>query len=155
MKTTGRVLVVDDDDSIREVVIEALSDEGYEVVGAADGQAALALLTATRNKPLSLILLDLRMAGLDGGAFAESYRRLPEPRAPVLLFSAVQGAEAYAAELGAVGTLTKPFELEELLALVERHSGSADPHAGEDGQASAAGGGKCRVGGEAGPAGRG
>ncbi len=58
-----RVLVVDNDESIRTVVAEALRDEGYQVAQAADGGAALALLA---DWPPDRILLDLLMLGMDG-----------------------------------------------------------------------------------------
>src|SRR5436309_3406591 len=61
-----RILLVDDDDSIRQVVTVFLTDEGYEVAGAGDGQAALDLLATF--KP-DIILLDLRMPVMDGWEF--------------------------------------------------------------------------------------
>ena len=66
-----RVLVVDDDESIRQIVRMCLGDEGYEVFEAANGLDALALLPDCRP---DLILLDLRMPVMDGWEFARRYR---------------------------------------------------------------------------------
>jgi DNA-binding response OmpR family regulator len=119
-----RVLVVDDDAACRGLVAEALGDEGYEVLGAPDGRAALALLAAP-PPGLGLVLLDLWLPGADGAAVAAAYRRLPGPHAPVLLLSAAAGAAAHVAALGAVGLLAKPFDLDALLAAVRRHAAPA------------------------------
>ena len=115
----GPVLVVDDDAPIREVVDALLSEEGYEVVTAADGAAALARL---RERPPGLILLDLRMPGMDGWAFARAYRRSPGPHAPIVVLTAAREAAERAAQIGADGVLSKPFDLDELLDLVGRHT---------------------------------
>ena len=75
------VLVVDDDAAIRRVIAAAVAEEGYAVAEAADGAAALALVRAA---PPCLILLDLRMPGMNGWEFARRYRALPGPRAPLV-----------------------------------------------------------------------
>lgn len=113
-----RVLVVDDDETIGEMLEAALLDAGYEVAVAAGGAAALEL--ALRFKP-HLILLDLRMPGVDGQAFVEAYRREAGRRAaPIAVVTAVRDAPAEAAALRAQGVLEKPFELSDLLHLVAR-----------------------------------
>ena len=123
-----RVLVVDDDDSTRGVLVEALADEGYVVMPAADGAAALALLEAWRP---DLILLDLLMPGMDGWAFTEAYQQIAPPHAPLVLLTAgTVGLEETVAGRpvpAAAGVLPKPFILDDLLALVQRHAQSA-PH---------------------------
>jgi CheY-like chemotaxis protein len=58
-----RILVVDDDDALRESLELVLAAEGYEVVGARDGASALAALEAA---PVDVVLCDLRMPGMDG-----------------------------------------------------------------------------------------
>jgi CheY-like chemotaxis protein len=115
----GPVLVVDDDATIREVVDALLSEEGYEVVTAADGAAALARV---RERPPGLILLDMRMPGMDGWAFARAYHRSPGPHAPIVVLTAAREAAERAAQIGADGVLSKPFDLDELLDLVGRHT---------------------------------
>ena len=112
------VLVVDDDRDIRAFVAEALEDEGYHVVTAPHGAAALDLI---RQKPPTLVLLDMRMPVMDGWAFAAEYRRIPEARAPVVVMTAAQNARKWSEEVGADGYLAKPFELDDLLETVEQH----------------------------------
>lgn len=70
--STCRLLVVEDDDSIRETVGEALRAEAYEVQTCADGASALNLITAETSDPVDLIVLDLMIPGLGGLSFAAS-----------------------------------------------------------------------------------
>jgi two-component system, chemotaxis family, chemotaxis protein CheY len=113
-----RTLVVDDDQDIAELVRLALTDEGYEVVIASNGSAAIEAMQAA---PFDLILLDMRMPVMDGWAFAEAYQSGPGPRAPVIVVTAARDAAERAAEINADGHLAKPFSIEELLDLVGRH----------------------------------
>ena len=115
------VLVVDDDAASRAVIAAILGDEGYAVLEAPDGAAALALLAAPPPR-LGLVLLDLWLPGTDGAAVAAAYRRLPAPHAPVLLLSAAPDAAAHVTAAGAVGLLAKPFDLDDLLGAVRRHA---------------------------------
>jgi CheY-like chemotaxis protein len=107
-----RILLVDDDESIRQVVSIFLNDEGYEVAAAGDGQAALELL---ENFHPDLILLDLRMPVMDGWEFTRSYRALPGPHAPIIAFVAALSAHALQAQIGAAVLLEKPFDLDDLI----------------------------------------
>jgi CheY-like chemotaxis protein len=111
------ILVVDDDPSIRALVVEALIDDGYDVVEAADGAQALALIGA--NNPC-LILLDMRMPVLDGWGFARTYRSEGGTRAPIVVMTAARDARTWANEIEADGVLPKPFDLSDLSAVVER-----------------------------------
>ena len=115
----GRVLVVDDDAQIRDVVALALLDEGYEVVTAANG--AIALERAVEYPP-HLILLDMRMPVLDGWRFAAAYRAQTAHPAPIVVMTAAQDARRWAAEIAAAGCLPKPFDLGHLLDLVAAHA---------------------------------
>lgn len=110
-----RILVVDDDDSIRQIVRLCLSEEGYSVEEAANGEVALAVLGEFEPE---LILLDLRMPVMDGWDFARRYRARPGPHAPIVAFVAALNAAAESAGLEAVAILSKPFDLEELLTAV-------------------------------------
>ncbi len=110
-----RVLIVDDDPTIRELVGEVLADAGHEVVGAPDGTVALDL--AERQRP-ALILLDVCLPCMSAEEFAQAYRRRPGPRAPIIVFTAGDGA-AHTARIGAVGYLPKPFDIEQLVEIVE------------------------------------
>lgn len=110
-----RILVIDDDESIRQIVHLFLSDEGYEVIEAPNGRAALDALEDFRP---SLILLDLRMPVMDGWEFARRYRLTPGPHAPIVAFVAALNAVQEAAELETALVLGKPFDLDELLIAV-------------------------------------
>jgi two-component system chemotaxis response regulator CheY len=112
-----RILVVDDDESIRAVVQELLISEGYEVRVAPHGLVALRLIEET---PPDLILLDLLMPIMDGREFAQAYRALPGPHAPIILLTATFDSEASALLMSADGYLDKPFLVEELLELLHQ-----------------------------------
>ena len=114
------VLVVDDDAGTRDVLTDALGDEGYQVRTASSGQEALRVLQQEGHP--SLILLDMRMPVMDGTAFLEAYRRLPGPHAPVVALTAA-GRPAIDDVHGVDGVLAKPFALDDLLAVVERYLG--------------------------------
>jgi two-component system, chemotaxis family, chemotaxis protein CheY len=110
-----RILIVDDDESIRQIVRICLTDEGYEVVEASNGQVALNRLSEFVP---NLILLDLRMPVMDGWEFARRYEEIPGPHAPVVAFVAALNAEQDCADLDAAGILAKPFDLDDLLRAV-------------------------------------
>jgi CheY-like chemotaxis protein len=110
------ILVVDDDEGIREIVETALSDEGYEVMTAPHGVAALEKIG--RRAP-AVILLDMRMPVMDGWQFARAYREQPGPHAPIIVVTAAREAGERAAQIGAEGVLPKPFGLGDLLEVVE------------------------------------
>ena len=87
-RTRSTIAVVDDDEDIREVVCEALHDEGYRTLGASNGQEALTLLQTSHEQP-SLILLDLMMPVMDGWEFLLNISEDPRFRQiPVALMSA-------------------------------------------------------------------
>src|SRR5919197_5107305 len=113
-----RILVVDDDAGIRDVLDLALTKAGYAVALAEDGAAALAMIEAVAP---DVILLDMRMPVLDGWAFTEAYRRRPGRRAPIVVMTAAGDAPGSAAHIAATGYLAKPFDLAELLACVARY----------------------------------
>jgi len=115
----ARVLVVEDDDSIRELVDLVLSSQGYEVLTASDGAAALQVLGTVQA---DLVLLDMRMPVMDGWEFARRYRARPAPHAPIVVVTAARDAAQRAAEIDANGYLGKPFDMAELLAMVSQHA---------------------------------
>jgi CheY-like chemotaxis protein len=112
------ILVADDDPAIRQFLADVLSDEGFDVVTAADGQAALE--RAQEHSP-DLILLDYQMPVCNGRQFLARYRRFPGPHAPVVLLSAATSAPQRAGEVGADAYLGKPFDLPALFWLVEHY----------------------------------
>jgi DNA-binding response OmpR family regulator len=109
------VLVVEDDPSVRDMLVLTLADEGYDVEHASDGGAALAL--AALRRP-DVILLDMKMPRADGWEFARRYRAQTVDPAPIMLLTAARDAAAWAAEVDAQSYLAKPFELDELLAMI-------------------------------------
>jgi two-component system chemotaxis response regulator CheY len=115
----GLVLVVDDDPSIRQIISEILLDEGYDVLTAPDGGEALA---RAQEHPPAVILLDYQMPVLDGARFVQAYRRLRDPLAPIILLTAAVSAQQRAVEVGADACLGKPFELDDLVRLVQRYA---------------------------------
>ena len=119
MTTGKRILVIDDDDSIREFVEMALQDEGYEVVSVAHGEAALAAVAEARP---SLILLDMRMPVMTGWDFAQAYRATPGPHVPIIVVTAAHDPEVRAAQIHADDFLAKPFDIDDLLQVVERYT---------------------------------
>lgn len=115
------ILVVDDDEAILDVVADVLRFEGYPVETAVDGAEALA---AVERRPPALVLLDMRMPGVDGWAFARTVaERGIELR--ILVMTAARDAEGWAEEIGAQGYLAKPFDIGELLDAVRAQAGSA------------------------------
>ena len=112
------ILVVDDDESIRQTVSEILEVEGYQVAAAANGEEALVRLEET---PPALVLLDMRMPVLDGWGFARVLRERGI-RLPILVMTAAQSARTWAEEIGADGYVAKPFDLQDLLDQVQRLS---------------------------------
>jgi len=112
------VLVVEDDDAIRDVLEAALADEGYAVRAVRHGQAALETLRAS---PPDLVLLDLMLPVLDGWAFLEERLRLGlAPATRIVVLSASRRAHTLDRErLGVWAVVAKPFELDDLLTTVD------------------------------------
>ena len=109
----GRVLVVDDEPMVRETLGQVLTDEGYVVDTAIDGESALERVHAARP---DAILLDLMMPGMNGRQFLEALRGDPQYNAiPVMIMTAVHGLEVNLATLGASEVVEKPFNVDELL----------------------------------------
>jgi DNA-binding response OmpR family regulator len=106
------VLIVEDERDIRESVAEALTDEGYEVVGAADGAEALEKMHQCHP---ALVLLDLMMPRMNGWQFRIAQRNDPESAGiPVIVLSAL----GRVSDIEAADFLQKPFDLERLLSAV-------------------------------------
>jgi two-component system response regulator MprA len=112
------VLVVDDDDTIRGAVAEALELEGYAVATATNGAEALEQVRAGRP---DAVVLDLMMPVMDGWAFLDACRREELcDGTPVLVMSAYRALPETASQLGARACIAKPFDLDVLLGAVER-----------------------------------
>jgi CheY-like chemotaxis protein len=118
--SSKRVLVVDDDDELRELLAEALIDDGYEVITARNGAEAFDYVRH-RRRQLDVVLLDLMMPIMDGRTFLHACRSLPgRSRIPVVVLSAAYRVQSLAAELGpnVRATLVKPYDLAVVLSLV-------------------------------------
>lgn len=116
------VLAVDDDPSILDLMTDILSGEGYRVLAAQNGVEALAVLGS--EKPC-VVLLDMRMPTMDGWGFANALRT-KGLHLPVVVVTAAENARAWAQEIGADAYLAKPFQLGDLLRIVERFCPRAD-----------------------------
>jgi two-component system, chemotaxis family, chemotaxis protein CheY len=116
---SSSILVIDDDPSILATVAEVLADEGYSVHTASNGAEGLATL---KEHIPTLVLLDMRMPVLDGWGFV---RALHERgiKLPIVVMTAAQDARKWGQEIGAVESLAKPFDLINLLSIVERLTG--------------------------------
>jgi len=113
-----KVLVVDDEEWMRDACAQILQPEGFEVMTAADGQTGLEL--ARRQGP-DLVLVDLKMPGMDGLAYLESVKTFdPEIGAIVITGYATIEVAVEAMKAGAYDFLAKPFKPAELRAVVRR-----------------------------------
>jgi cyclic di-GMP phosphodiesterase len=114
-----RILVVDDEETIREIVCSMLTSCNYQCQQAASGLEALALLES--GEEFELMLSDLMMAGLDGHGLLEKTKE-KFPDMPVVMVTAVHDISVALAAIrnGAYDYLLKPFEREQLLATVRR-----------------------------------
>jgi response regulator NasT len=116
MAAMPRVLIAEDETIIRMDLREMLQEEGYEVLEAADGEAAIRI--AREQRP-ELVILDIKMPVLDGLSAA---RTIADERiAPVLILTAYPQRDLVqrASEAGAMGYLVKPFQRQDLLPAIE------------------------------------
>jgi len=119
MTQVGSILVVEDDHEIQQAIRDVLSLTGYPVVTAEHGGAALDVV---EHQPVGLIVLDMKMPVMDGWAFARAYRARVASPAPIVVLTAARDAAKWAAEVDAIAYLAKPFDLDDLLDLVERYA---------------------------------
>ena len=114
----GRILVVDDERSIRDVLAQVLGYEGYEVVSAASGGEALSMY---RAQTCDLVLLDVKMQGIDGIDTLQQLRH-QDPDARVVMISghATVTTAVQAVKQGAFDFLEKPLDADRLLVTVQR-----------------------------------
>lgn len=116
-----QILVIEDDDSLRHLLVRALTEEGYQVADARDGVQGM---KRRHNRPSDLIITDIFMPQKDGLELIMELRRRP-PHVPLIAISGggqfgdLQILDA-ARKLGAIYTIEKPFHLPDLIALVNR-----------------------------------
>jgi CheY-like chemotaxis protein len=109
------VLVVDDDEDVRRVIIRILSGAGFEVLEADDALEAMATLRSGAS--VDVLLTDLEMPGLAGAALVSQARTL-DPHLPILVLSGRADPIVTTAELG-VGCIAKPFKSDDLVDAIE------------------------------------
>lgn len=118
------VLIIEDDDAIRETVAEALRAEGFDVDGVSDGAKALKLIHGGARP--GLVLLDLMMPEMDGWHFLEAL----EVDLPIVIISAfVHGAKTMTAAAllrRPIGFMTKPINLDTLIDVVRTYCGPSN-----------------------------
>jgi DNA-binding response OmpR family regulator len=121
----GNILIVEDDQDIRDMLATMLSTEGFYAVGAEDGLEGLHLLRTVRRRAPHipcLVLLDLKMPRLSGKEFRRA--QLGDPtvaNVPVAVMSGATDIEQRARALGAVATVTKPIDLDVLMNVVRKY----------------------------------
>jgi len=125
MTTKGKILIVDDDPVLRDLLVDTLGAIGYETEAASDGVEAMALLREQDSLSFDLLVTDIKMPNMDGLTLLKKIRRA-YPHLPVLFVTGVVSEETMAAALPD-GYLSKPFRiarLEELIenALAARHA---------------------------------
>jgi PAS domain S-box-containing protein len=115
---TERILLVDDDPAVMTIVSSMLAKRGYEIIGAADGVAAIALFE-TRNSPIELVISDLTMHGLDGRETTDRIRAIV-PATKVLFMSGYTDDATIRSGALTVGTgfIQKPFSSDQLATCV-------------------------------------
>jgi DNA-binding response OmpR family regulator len=112
-----RVVVVDDDEPIRQLVANVLEDAGYAVRMAGDGEAALAVIA---DWSPDLVTLDLVMPGLDGWGVIERLRKVPDPPPIVVVSGRTDEVPPGVLDRCVAGYVTKPFHMLDLLATCRR-----------------------------------
>jgi two-component system, NtrC family, nitrogen regulation response regulator GlnG len=118
MTERARILIADDEDSLRWVLDKGLRQVGYEVTAVADGDAAI---EAFQAEPFDLVFLDVKMPGLDGLSVLERLRAVrPDVYVIVMTAHGTMDTAIKAMQRGAYDYLAKPFDLDEVLLLTER-----------------------------------
>jgi DNA-binding NtrC family response regulator len=115
------ILVVEDDDAMRDLLVEELRDAGHRVLSAPGGRLGL---DVARAEPPDVVVTDLRMPDLDGFDLIRDLSALPESPHIVMItaFGSIETA-IKAVKLGAYDYITKPFEIDELLLLIDKAVG--------------------------------
>ncbi len=117
MAPANRVLVVDDDEGLRETLGEVLTDDGFEVRVAWNGRDALEKLDDWEP---DVVILDVMMPVMDAFGFQSSLEERSRRVPPLILLSAAPGLSSAASQLRAVAVVPKPFHLHDLLEEVHR-----------------------------------
>jgi len=117
----AKILIVDDNEFIRTLLLSRLGASGYQASAAESGAAALEMV---RIDPPDLVLLDIAMAGMDGFQTGKKIREVCGPGGPSIVMVTAQGQHENMLrafeELGVAGYVVKPFKPAELLSEIER-----------------------------------
>lgn len=114
------ILIVDDEREILITLKEFLEVEGYRVLVAENGFDALKILD--QGEIPNLILLDMKMPIMNGWAFAIEFLNRHDHLSPIVVITAAGDAEQRARDIGAIGWVEKPFDLNQLLKKIEKYS---------------------------------
>jgi len=110
------ILIIDDDDQLRNSFKKLLAEEGYKVESAASGEAGLNIV---KNESLDLVILDMRLPGMNG---IETFKKIHEiePKLPVIIMTAYGTTETAieTTKLGAFDYILKPFDVPDMLELI-------------------------------------
>jgi excisionase family DNA binding protein len=120
-----RVLVVDDEEAVRDLIAKTLTMADYQVDTASDGQGALDQL---KDTDFDLLITDLKMPGMDGLNVIRQARKL-SPSLPIIIITgySTEASAIEAINLGVCGYLTKPFRLPRILSVAARALGEPTP----------------------------
>jgi two-component system, chemotaxis family, chemotaxis protein CheY len=129
--TERKVLIIDDAETMRKVVVDALTPAGFSVLTASDGFRGIAVMKETRD--LALVIIDMNMPGMSGFGVLDWMRKDGSPHLPPAVFMTTEISEtalAQAKSAGAVGWLIKPCRPEQLVAVANRIVGKRSGHGG-------------------------
>lgn len=120
MSITKKIFVVDDDPSILEVITIILTEKGYTVVSISNRDQ---LFEELKQGLPDLIFLDLWISGSEGTEITKKLKIDSKTKdIPIIIVSALNDLEKIAKDIGADGFLEKPFEIDNLLLMVEKHT---------------------------------
>lgn len=115
-----RILIVDDSESVREMLTYSLEEAGYQIMAGVDGDDALKYCNGDK---INLIITDLHMPNLDGISFIKKVRKLHDYQYVPILFLTTESQHSKkleAKEAGATGWIVKPFDADKLLMIIKK-----------------------------------
>lgn len=121
-----RILLVEDDDDMRDLMLEGMEDDGLPVTAVADGEHAL--MWATTHRP-AVVVLDMRLPGMDGEEVATRLRAALGAALPILVVTAMADPLECTERAGGMMYLRKPFDITELVTAVRAVLYAASPAA--------------------------
>jgi CheY-like chemotaxis protein len=126
-RSVRRILVAEDDDTMRTVLVEALREKGFEVLEAANGRELFwSVEQASRDRPVDLVVADIRMPVYSGLDVVEAWKGTGGPQVVLITAFADPEVDRRSQRLG-VPVLGKPFEIDRLVALVREQLGDGAP----------------------------